>query len=118
MRAGAKIAAVPSLALPFLAFAQVDQLPTVQNVSNVQGLQLVICRVAGFVFGFLIILAIVYVLVAAFRYLTAGGDPEKITKANHTLIYAAVAVAVAVLARAVPLIASSLVGSNFQGGCP
>ena len=116
MRTGAKIAALPSLVAPFFALAQINDLPQ-SNINSIGGLQSLICRIAGFVFGFLIILAIVYVLVAAFRYLTAGGDPEKITKANHTLIYAAVAVAVAVLARAVPLIAGNLVGGNLGQGC-
>jgi formate-dependent nitrite reductase membrane component NrfD len=66
-------------------------------------------------FTFLIVLAIVFVLVAAFKYLTAAGDPEKVKSASHTLIYAAVAVVIAILAKGVPLIIGSLFNVTFTG---
>ncbi|SRR3989344_1577023 len=61
-----------------------------------------LCKVFGWLFWLLIILAVVFVIFAAFRYLTAGGEPEKIKKANYSLIYAVVAIVVALLARALP----------------
>ena len=106
--------AVPavSMLLPLLAAAQGTQpvrpgtvgvLPS-PNVTTVSGVFTVLCQVLGWFFILFIILAVVFVIVAAFKYLTAGGDAEKVGTANHMLIYAVVAVVVAVIARAIPVI--------------
>lgn len=98
------------LLTPFLARAQFPA-PIVSQVSTLSGIQGFICTfIVGWMFTFLIILSVVFVLVAAFKYLTAGGDPEKVKGASHTLIYAAIAIVVAIMARAIPL----LIGSLFQ----
>lgn len=43
------------------------------------------------------ILAVYFLLVAAFNYLTAGGDPEKIKKAHGSLLWSFVAIVVALI---------------------
>jgi len=48
------------------------------------------------------IAAALFVLYAGFLYLTAGGDTEKVQKANHQLIYAVVAIIVGILAFGLP----------------
>lgn len=96
---------------PLLVSAQTAPPPPITSVS---GLQAFICTiVVGWLFTFLVILAIIFVLWAAFKYLTAAGDPEKVKSASHSLIYAAVAIVVAILARGVPLIIGSLFNSSF-----
>jgi hypothetical protein len=50
-------------------------------------------------FTFLLIIAVVYIILAAFNYLTSEGNEEKVTAAHKALVYAAVAIAVAVLSR-------------------
>ncbi len=47
---------------------------------------------------------------AAFTFLTANGDPEKIKVARDTLIWAAVGVIVAVIAISIPTIVRTLSG--------
>ena len=70
-----------------------------------------ICTViAAWMFTFLIILTVIFVLIAAFKYLTAAGDPEKVKGAGNTLVYAAIAVVVALFARGMPILVSSLFG--------
>ncbi len=64
-------------------------------------------------FYFLILLAIIFVLYAAFKYLFAAGDPEKVKTAGHMLIYACVAIAVGIIAKAVPGIVATLLGTNI-----
>jgi len=98
-------------ALPLLAFAQQAPAP----VTSLNGVVQVICTAVSWMFTFLIVLAVVFVLFAAFKYLTAAGDPEKVKGASHTLIYAAVAVVVAILARGFPLIIGSFFGAGFTG---
>lgn len=114
-------AAVPSaFLLPVLAFAQ--GLPPQQAPSNVLtggigGVATELCVIFNWMFYFLIILAVIFIVVAAFRYLFAAGDPEKVKAAGHALIYAAVAIAVAVVAKAVPSIVGSLLGAGTITSC-
>src|SRR5690348_8283775 len=85
------------------------------SISNVSGFANLLCTIAGWLFVFLIILSVIFIILAAFNYLTASGDPEKVKTASHQLIYAVVAIVVAVLARAIPLIVATFVGSNLGG---
>lgn len=110
------------LAVPTaMAFAQTSNLPTLPGggQTNIGGNQSTIlgfvCTVFNYAFLALLLAAVAFVLLAAYRYLTAAGAPDKITLANKTLIFAAVAIAVALLARSVPVIVGSFIlsdGSN------
>lgn len=108
-----------SLVVPLLAGAQTPPVAPVtgsgipaSNVTTVTGIFNIICALLGWMFILFIILAVVFVIVAAFKYLTAGGDAEKVGTANHMLIYAVVAVAVAVLARAIPVIVANFFNAS------
>jgi len=116
---------VLSLALPVLASAQSlpPPQPPVQanvpqgNITSLQSVLNTVCVVFAWAFYFLIAFAVIFVIVAAFKYLTAGGDPEKVKSAGNTLLYAAVAVGVALLARAVPLVVGSFLGAGSISSC-
>jgi hypothetical protein len=114
---------VASLALPLLAAAQVGggsptPAPTVTGVTSLQGIGGTLCNITNWLFYFLIILAVLFIIVAAFKYLTAAGEPEKVKSASHMLLYAAIAIVVGILAKAVPsLIGSVLGGANTSVGC-
>ncbi len=75
-----------------------------------------ISRITRYLLFTLIILAIVFVILAAFKYLTAGGDAEQVKAANHQILYAAVAIAVGLLATAVPRIVGFIIGGD-AGDC-
>ena len=67
------------------------------------------CNAATWIFAAAIILSIVFVLLAAITYMRSSGDPGKVHDATQQLIYAAVGVAVALIAFAFPqLIATML----------
>ncbi len=74
---------------------------TLQDVMNL------ICIAFDYAFWFLMALAVIFGIIAAFGYLTAAGEAEKVKKANDRLLYAAIAIAVALLARAIPSIVAS-----------
>jgi hypothetical protein len=102
----AAFSGVTAAVLPILAMAQ--SLPSAP-FTNVAGFKTFLCTViVGWLFTFLVVLAVIFVLVAAYKYLTAAGDPEKVKAAGNTLIYAAVAIVVALFARGLPLIVESL----------
>jgi magnesium-transporting ATPase (P-type) len=114
LKYGARALAAASILAPFIVAAQVLPPPpitTPQTAINT------LCLIAGWMFTFLIVFAIIFVILAAFNYLTAGGDPEKVKTASNQLIYAAVAVAVAIFAKGLPLLVSGLLGSNIAQQC-
>ena len=117
--------AIIALVVPALAFAQNLQGPVAPTQTNVpqgqitslQGVLQTLCTVFAWAFYFLIVIAVIFVIVAAFRYLTAAGDPEKVKSAGQTLLYAAIAIGVALLARAVPLVVGSFLGASGVSSC-
>ncbi len=115
-----------SFVVPALAFAQGIQPPApatgagnipTANIVSLQSILNDLCIVFAWMFYFLIVVAVIMVVVAAFKYLTAGGDPEKVKSAGATLMYAAVAIGVALLAKAVPLIVGNFLGAGTVTSC-
>ena len=83
-----------------VAVGQVANIPGVDRVgpSTVGGIVDIIRQVVRWVYIIFFIIAVLLIIFAAFTYLTAGGDPEKVGEAKNRLIYATVAIAVAFLA--------------------
>ncbi|MDE2144524.1 MAG: hypothetical protein KGJ01_00935 [Patescibacteria group bacterium] len=80
--------------------------PPITKVSDVVTLLHTLLNWAYFGFFFL---TAVFVLLAAFDYLTAGGDEKKVGAAKTKVIYAVVAIAIALLALGI----NSIVGNFF-----
>jgi len=89
--------------------SNMTQLP-VPPIQNTQDVQYLAQGVLVWIFWGLIIFSVVMFLVGGYRYVTSGGDPEKVSGANKTLIYAAIAVVVALLAAGIPNIIASFFG--------
>jgi len=58
----------------------------------------------------LLVVAGVFIVYAAYLYLTAAGDSEKVKSASNVIIYAVVAIGVGLLSRVIVAIAKGLVG--------
>jgi hypothetical protein len=114
-----------ALLLPAMAFAQNMPLPVAPvttnvpqgNITSMQSVLQMLCTVFAWAFYFLIVLAVIFIIIAAFKYLTAAGDPEKVKSAGTMLIYTVVAIVVALLARAIPLVIGSFLGANGVSSC-
>jgi hypothetical protein len=111
--------AVVSLSWPALALAQAPaqpgpatsaaKIPGAQ-IGTVSGVLNLTCVIFGWLFYFLMALVVIFVVIAAFRYLTSAGEAEKVRNAQNTLLYAAIAAAVALLAWGVPHIVGDFFG--------
>ncbi len=116
-------APVLALGLPLVALAQFTgpgvtaPAAPISSVGQIAGANGLLCTIINWLFYLMIILAIIFVFVAAFKYLTAGGDPEKVSKAGSTLLYAVIAVVIALVAKGIPLIISSFLGSSTFTAC-
>jgi len=92
-----------TISLPLLsgiASGQIANIPGIQPVGpgTVGGLVDVLKNVVRWIYVIFFIFAVMFIIFAAFSYLTAGGDAEKVDKAKNRIVYAAVAIAVALLA--------------------
>jgi len=67
--------------------------------------------ITDWVFVALIALAGIFVVLGAFNIVTSSGSPEKVTSGRNYVLYAAIGLAVAFLARAIPAIVRMIVGA-------
>ncbi len=76
--------------------------PTIPSMGSrtgtVTGLVSILSDIVKWIYVIFFIVAVMFVIFAAFTYLTAGGDAEKVGNAKNQIIYAAVAIIVALLA--------------------
>src|SRR5579863_6151639 len=92
-----------------VAFAQNQP---AQPITTQNELQAFFCSVVGWFFWIVITISVIMVLFAAFTYVTARDDQEKTSKARKTLTYAAVGIAVALMAYGFPILIASVFPSN------
>jgi len=76
------------------------------------GLMAVIVSIVKWVYTAFFVIAVLIILFAAYTYLTAGGDPAKISTVHKQLIYIAVAIAIALIAVGVEKIIENLLTGN------
>lgn len=55
-------------------------------------------QIVGWVYRIFFVVAALFIIIAAFYYLTAQGNPEKVGEAKNMIIYAVVAIVVALIA--------------------
>jgi len=54
-------------------------------------------------------MSIIYIVLAAFQFVTGGGDPEQVKGARQKLIYAAMGIAIALIAAGFPAVLRTIV---------
>lgn len=103
---------VSLLVLPVVSLAQVvsptETIPTI--ITQPGDIIVIIDAIANWIFVILLAVAVIFVLIAAFQFLTSGGAPERISAARTNLLYAVVGVAVAVLARGFITLVKTIAG--------
>ena len=93
-----------------VAYAQGTGTPfTSHTLPDTPDVLATIAKVANWVFTILIIAAVFVVLIAAFTFVTGGGEPVQVTKARTMLIWAAVGIIVALVAKGFPLLIRNFV---------
>ncbi|MEK7510328.1 MAG: hypothetical protein AAB567_02070 [Patescibacteria group bacterium] len=62
-------------------------------------------------FAIFLMLAVIFIIIAAFQFLTGGGDPAQVSTARMKLVWAGTAIAGALIARGIPVVVRAIVGS-------
>ena len=103
---------------PVIASAQASIPPPSQTLlaNGPGGIVDLINTITNWMFTILLVLAVVFILLAAYKYLISGGG-EEVGAAHKMLLYAAVAIAVAFLAKGIVYVVAELVttGSSSTG---
>lgn len=69
-------------------------------------------NIADWLFSILLIIAVIFLIVAAFYFVTAQGDPERLSKARNMVLYALIGVLIAFAARGLVLLVETIVGGG------
>lgn len=102
----AGVTVLTAVAAPVVAFAQpslvdysITDFTKIANFGN---------KIGSWMLGILLVLGVIFVIYAAFLYLTSGGDEGKVGKAKSYIIYAIIAIIVGVLAKTIIGLAQGL----------
>jgi hypothetical protein len=97
---------------PAIALAQ-GRKPVSSPINDLIGIKGIICQIGAFIFYASVGISIIMGIYAAYKYMTSGGNESEVSEAHKTLTYAAVGVAVAILAWGMPkLVMVFLSGGN------
>jgi hypothetical protein len=66
--------------------------------------------ITDWAFAILILVSVVVIILAGFKMVTASGSADKVNEARQSIVFAVVGIAVAFLARAVPLAVKFILG--------
>ncbi len=95
-----------SLAMPALALDSLTD-----PITSIKGIITLINTIATWFFNIVLAVAVIVLLLAAFQWLTSGGNEEKVGTARKNLIWGLVGIAVAFLAKGLVALIKSLVGA-------
>ena len=107
------VAALSLAAMPFTSLATtIVNNPPAPAFTTFQQVVDIIGKLLGWIYTIFFVVAAIIIVMAAFNYLTSGGDEEKVKSAKQQFIYAIVAIAVALVATAVQFVVQNLVGGT------
>ncbi len=103
-------------ASPATLLAAVTETPGLRvpttGVRRLEDITDIIVTVINWLMGLFFAVAVLFIFYAAYLYLTAAGEPEKLTKAKNQLIYSIIAIVVALLAGSIRFVVGTLLGAQ------
>ncbi len=102
-----------AILLPVLAMAQgatgIQEVKPLAGDTPIAGLM---TKVANWATGLLIALSTLFIIFAAFLYVTAGADPGNVDKAKTIIMYAVIGIVVALLSQVVAGVVKAVIGTG------
>lgn len=87
------------LVIPIVASAQIGEVSVAPDYAICCGPGTILYNVTNWLFTILLVVAAIFIIVAAYMFVTASGDPDKTKTARNFVLYALVGVLVAIGAR-------------------
>lgn len=101
---------VPVVGLADIAAPETPDTTAPELIESAADLKTIIDNIGNWVFVILLSVAAIFLIVAGFFFITAGGNPEQVTKARQMLINALIGVAIALGAKGLVAVIGSILG--------
>lgn len=95
MRKISLIVIASALVLPTIALAQTGSVATLGNYD----VMTVLDNIVNWLFAILLVVAVVYLILAGYFFVTSQGEPDKMSKARNMVLYALIGVLVAFVSK-------------------
>jgi len=83
-----------------------------KDITDLPALLSKVDAVANFLFVILLVAAVIFIIIGAFQFVTAGGKPESISEARQKIIWAIVGIVIALFAKAIPAVVTNFLGTT------
>ena len=70
-------------------------------------------RIINWVFGFLLAVVTLMIIIAAYMFVTAGGNPENVGKARNMLMYALIGLAIGIMVKGLIALLEMILGKSY-----
>ena len=70
----------------------------------------IVINLTNWLFVGFMVLAVVILVLAGFQFISSGGDPQNVAKARSKLLWAVIAIAIALMARGIPVVVKAILG--------
>lgn len=84
-----------ALVFPVVALATGGGVPTLQAVDVIE----VLNNIVNWLFAILLVVAVIYLIIAGYYFVTSQGEPDKMSKARNMVLYALIGVLVAFVSK-------------------
>lgn len=98
------------LILSFLIPLTVRGQITIPNPLEAETIEELIDNIIDFIFLISLAIAPIMILVAGFLFLTAGGNPQKVSQAKNLILYTVIGLAIILLAKGLIAVLKSVLG--------
>lgn len=75
-----------------------------------------VAKIINWIFTFLMIFVVIMVVISGFLFVTGGGNPDNVTKARNTLMFALVGFAVGMLAKGLIALVQAFLNKTIEKG--
>jgi len=73
-------------------------------------LLLILDTIVNWVFVIVLIFSVIFLVLAGWQFITQGGNAQAVSEARMKLLWAAIGIAVAVMARGIPVVVRNIIG--------
>lgn len=98
-----------SLVLASLSVMPVVALAAANTTAPNLDVMATLTKITDWLFAILLVVAAIAIIIAAFQFITASGDPEKVGSARQFVLYAMIGVLVALLAKGLVALVNTIV---------
>ena len=101
----------PVFAAPMTTEQAAKELAKGSKITDPQHIFTILTKIVRYTYTIFFIVAIIFIIIAAFSFLTAQGDPEKIKGARAQILWAVVAIAIALISVGAAQIIKTFIGA-------